>query len=404
MTDRSSLKNNNASSWKFGKDNDGAGIDQGNLGLQGSIPSFITLVDAILVAPPRHELTAGRNGPTDAGSSIFWTYSEEGGLHLVAKQGFMTTATGDGGFSMTVRPDGEWKLRFDGTDKTIGSEHDDDGPSGPPPPPAGNTGVTIPGTGAAFYNASAGHLTVNGGLGWDTISGGLGDYMIGGSGTLGGGLPGRGNCAVYSSSNASVLVDMQNGFGYGGNAEGNVYVNMNQVRGSLGANVLIGNRNGSDLKSGGDNSVLISTGGNAGFEMRPDGRGNVLVSTVGADRVVFDASHGWVLGDDNIMLGFNTSHGDILDLRLLLNGSAIKELNGSTVASDFHTMAATGYNPAIGMGDIAAYLKIVDQADGSHVMFSATGNVAAGGTELLILSMVHHVTTQSLNASHALMV
>ena len=320
----------------------------------------------------------------------------------------MTTATGDGGFSMAVRPDGEWTLKFDGTDKTIGSEQDDEGPSGPPPPPAGNTSVTIPGTGATFYNASAGHLTVNGGLGWDTILGGAGDYMIGGSGTLGGGLAGgggaaaRGNCAVYSSSTGSILVDMQNGFGYGGNAEGNVYVNMNQVRGSLGANVLIGNSNGSDLKSGGNNSVLISTGG-SGFEMRPDGYGNVMVSTVGADRIVFEAGHGWRVGDANIMLGFSTAHGDTLDLRQLLSGHAFIAVDGSPVVSNFRTSSAVGFDISTGMGDIAKYLSIVDKADGDHVMFSATGNVAAGWADLLTLSMVHGLTTQSLESSHSLL-
>ncbi|MEI7713069.1 MAG: hypothetical protein WCI94_16650 [Rhodospirillales bacterium] len=404
MSDARALKTHANDLMKWGDDDDCAWIDRGNFGLQMPIPSFVTLVDALIVVPPQPAWTAGRNGATDAGSSIYWTYSREGGLHLAATPGFMSTASGDGGFTMTVDPSGEWKLHFDGTNKTIGSEHDDDAPTGVPLPPAGNAVVTIPGTGAASYNASAGHLTVNGGLGWDTISGGVGDYMIGGAGTLGGGLAGRGNCAVYSSSSASILVDMENGFGYGGNAEGNVYVNINQVRGSLGANVLIGNSHGSDLKSGGNNSVLISTGGNAGFEMRPDGRGNVLVSTIGADRVVFDPTHGWKLGYDNLMLGFNIGHGDTLDLRMLLDGTAIKQASGPNIVSNFHTSLASGYNAATGTGDISAYLAIDDRADGSHVIFSPTGNVAAGGTDILSLSMVHGITTQSLNAAHALMV
>jgi hypothetical protein len=415
MSEARLSKHHTSGNWSFGDDDDQIGINRSNLGWQPSIPSFITLVDAILVAPPQHESIAGRNGATDAGSSIFWTYSRKDGLHLAVKPGSMTTATGDGGFTMTVDTNGEWKLRFDGTNKTIGSEHDDDRASAPPLPPAGNTLVNLDTYNlvtlgkpspvvATFYNASAGHMTVSGGLGWDTISGGVGDYMIGGSGTLGGGLAGQGNCAVYSSSTAAVLVDLQNGFGYGGNAEGNVYVNINQARGSRGANVLIGNSNGSDLKSGGDNSVLISTGGNAGFEMRPDGRGNLLVSTVGADRVVFDPTHGWKLGDDNIMLGFSVPHGDTLDLRMLLDGTTIKQLSGPNVVSNFRTALASGYDASTGTGDIAAYLAIVDRADGSHVMFGATGNVASGGTEILTMSMVHGLTTQSLNASHSLMV
>jgi hypothetical protein len=418
MADSHKFKGHQSGSGDVWSDDDGGGITSDNLGWPSSIPSFISLVDAILVTPPREELTAGRNGPTDAASSLYWTYSREDGLNLAAKSGFMTTATGDGGFSLTVRPNGEWQLKFDGTDKMIGSERHHDS-SSVPPPPAGNTVVNLdtfnlvtlhkPSADVATsYNASAGHMTVNGGIGWDTISGGVGDYIIGGSGTLGAGLAGgggaaaQGNCAVYSSSTASILVDMQNGFGYGGNAEGNVYVNINQVRGSSGPNVLIGNSNGTDLKSGGNNSVLISTGG-SGFEMRPDGYGNVLVSTSGADRVVFDASHGWLLGDQNIMLGFSTNHGDTLDLRLLLSGATIKEVGGVTVTSNFLSSSAVGFDLSTGMGDIANYLKIVDRADGDHVMFSATGNVASGGTDIMMLSMVHGLTTQSLEASHSLL-
>ena len=416
MADSHLLKDHHSPSGYFWGDDDRAGINADNLGWSSSTPSFITLVDAIIAAPPSHELTAGRNGATDATSNIYWAYSRDDGLTLVAKSGFMTTAAGDGGFSLNVRPDGEWQLTFDGIRKSIGSEHFGTSPAVPPPP--GNTLVNLDTYNrvtlgklsadvATSFNASAGHMTVQGGTGWDTISGGVGDYMIGGSGTLGGGLAGgggaaaHGNCAVYSSSSASILVDMQNGFGYGGNAEGNVYVNMNQVRGSIGSNVLIGNSDGTDLKSGGNNSVLISTGG-SGFEMRPDGYGNVLVSTVGADRVVFDSSHGWLLGDQNIMLGFNATRGDTLDLRLLLNGSTIKELGGATAASNFLTSSAVGYDMSTGMGNIAKYLSIVDRADGDHVMFSATGNVASAGTDILTLSMVHGLTTQSLEASHSL--
>jgi hypothetical protein len=226
-----------------------------------------------------------------------------------ATAGFLTTGTGNGGFSLDVETDGSWKLTFDGSKTKLKHEADEDDdrkPAKVPAPPAGNEQVTLTSTGATSYDASRGHVTVNGGLGWDTIQGGVGDYMIGGSGTLGGGQGGQGNCAIYTKSPGPILVDMEHGRGYGGNAEGNVLVNMNQTRGSLFSDVLIGSSSGTDLKSGGDNSLLISTGGD-GFELRPDGRGNVLVSTAGNDWVLFDPTHGWVLGDDNIMLGFDGS-------------------------------------------------------------------------------------------------
>jgi hypothetical protein len=382
------FRNGNSNSSLFNQDEDGFFRIDGHV----DVPKlkFISLVNA-LVDSPLSIVAAGRNGATAGESKLFWTYDSSQGLHVEAVGGFLDTKTGNGGFSLDVDRDGSWALRFDGAKKKIGYEADDDDakPSSVPSPPAGNETVNLTTTGATFYDASRGHVTVNGGLGWDTIQGGVGDYMIGGSGTLGGGQAGRGNCAIYTKSAGPVLVDMEHGRGYGGKAEDNVLVNMNQVRGSLFSNVLIGAHTGSDLKSGGDNSLLISTGGN-GFEMRPDGRGNVLVSTAGNDWIAFDPTKGWDLGDDNIMLGFDgRAGGDFLDLRLLT--SATGKLH-----SDFHTAAAAGYDAATGHGDIDNYVKIVDAADGSHVMFNAYGNVAAAGVEILSLKFVHGLDAQSL--------
>lgn len=354
------------------------------------LPIFITLVDAVMAARPNRLITAGQNEATGANSQVFWTYTPGVGLLLEAAPGFLTTQTGNGGFNLFVGADGSWSLSFDGS-KTVISSDDN---SHIKPPPASKTSVTLP-AGANSYDASAGDLTINGGTGWDTIQGGVGDYMIGGSGTLGGGLAGDGNCALYSDSPGSVLVDAQNGHGYGGNAEGNTLVNINQVRGSVDTNVLIGSSSGTDLKSGGDNSILISTGG-SGFELRPDGTGNVLVSTVGADRINFDPTHGWELGDQNILLGFNTQHGDFLDVTLLLNGTTIPELAGGSVVSNFFTTSAVGYSAATGHGNITSYVGLDDEADGTHVMFSATGRVQTAGIEILDMKMVHDLSVQSL--------
>ncbi len=354
------------------------------------LPVFIALVDAVIAAPPNPIITAGQNGATGATSQVYWTYTPGVGLLLEAAPGFLTTQTGNGGFDLFVGANGQWTLSFDGSRTVISSKD----ASSISPPPATNTDVTLP-AGASTYNASAGDITVNGGTGWDTISGGVGDYMIGGSGTLGGGLAGDGNCAIYTDSSTPVLVDMQNGHGYGGTADGDTYVNMNQVRGSFNTNVLIGSSSGTDLKSGGNDSILISTGG-SGFELRPDGTGNILVSTVGADRINFDPTHGWELGDDNILLGFNTQHGDYLDLTLLLNGTTIPELGGGSVVSNFFSTSAAGYNPAAGHGNINDYVAFIDESDGTHVMFSATGQVKTAGTEILDMKLVHGLSVQTL--------
>ncbi|HET6608234.1 MAG TPA: hypothetical protein VFG62_16280 [Rhodopila sp.] len=374
----------------------GNGFGDSLLFLSPPLPIFISLVDAVIAAPPNRFIAGGQNGPTASNSQVFWTYTPGVGLFLEAASGFLTTQTGNGGFNLFVGADGDWTLSFDGSKTVIGS----DDKSHIKPPPAGNMSVTLP-AGASSYNAAAGNITVNGSTGWDTIQGGVGDYMIGGSGTLGGGLAGNGNCALYSASAGPVLVDMQNGHGYGGNAEGNTLVNMNQVRGSLYTNVLIGSSSGTDIKSGGDNSILISTGG-SGYELRPDGTGNILVSTVGADRINFDPTHGWKLGDQNILLGFNTQHGDYLDLTLLLNGTTIPELAGGSVASNFFTTSAVDYSAATGHGNIAAYVALDDETDGTHVMFSATGQVQTAGTDILDMKFVHGLSVQNLFAHGAI--
>ena len=391
---------------EFGDDGDGqgCGIDSDSLGSHLSMPSFIALVDAILVKPSQ-DLAAGRNGTSDASSNLFWVYDREEGLTVKTQTGFLKTAAGDGGFNLHVGTDGSWSLQFSGSGTTIGHHANNDGDSedagSPVPPPAPGLNVinvsypnNVPGPASVDASAKPPSL-INGGIGWDTVQGGAGDYMIGGSGTLGGGLAGAGNCALYSKSPGSVLVDMQNGFGYGSNAEGNVYVNMNQVRGSLFSNVLIGSSDGTDLKSGGSNSLLISTGG-TGFEMRPDGSGNVLVSTVGSDRIVFDPTHGWALGDQNIMLGFDDSNGDALDFTVFTTGA--------TPRSNFHLTSAAGYNAGTGTGDISDYVKIINQADGSHVLFSATGQVQTAGVEVIDLKFTHGLSVTQLYAEHQILI
>jgi len=369
---------------------------------------FVSEVTALIASPsnlPTVEpnsppIAAGELGPSTAENKLFWTYSNLTGLSVQAGSGFLTGTSGTGGFSLRVLPDGSWALQFAGSDTLIGynAETQQQSTTSPPPPPANVDQVlyvTVNGADGGI-NATAGNIIVDGDgsaanpvVGYDTIQGGVGDYMIGGDGTGGGGPGGNGNCAIYTQSPGSVLVDMQNGNGYGGNAQGDVYVNMNQVRGSLFSNVLIGNANGTDLKSGGNNSLLISTGGD-GFELRPDGYGNVLVSTVGADLISFNPAHGWALGDDNISLGFNVAHGDVLDLAL--------------IGSNFYSTSAAGYSTATGTGDIKDYVAFVQEPDGDHLMFSPNGNVQTGGIELLDMKLTYGLSAAALYQSHNLLI
>ena len=397
-------------------DNGFATIGPQDIGLNVPYGAFVSLASAIIAAPhPLPFMAAGELDNTPNNAALYWTDDPVKGLHVQAAPGFLSGAPGDGGFSLNVTPDGAWALNFDGTNTIIGSGIS----QAVPPPPTGYTvmGVTNAG-GAGSINASAGDIIANGDLstenpknpfnptisvsGYDTISGGVGDYMIGGTGGGGGGAGGDGNCANYATSSTTgagssgVLVDMPDGLGYSGNAEGNVYVNINQVRGSIYSNVEIGSPNGTDLKSGGNDSLLISLGG-SGHELRADGYGNVLVSTVGADFVNFDPNHSWAFGDDNILLGFG--HGDVINLgqivagpkgglaSLLTKGIA---LDGYSSAQDFSNFTSTS--------NINNYVKFVDEADGDHLLYSPTGQVQTGAntTEILDLKMTHGLSAASL--------
>jgi hypothetical protein len=317
---------------------------------------------------------------TGGGDGLFWSYNAVSGLQLFAAAGHLVNGPGNGGFALDVLPSGAWELQFGGTDLKIGAgfhaawmEHGPSAALNQPPGalPAGNVDVTLdtPQT----YDGSAGNENIFGSSGRDIIVGGPNDYMNGEGGL---------NCAAYSGSDP-VLIDLQHGHGYGGNAAGDSYVNMEQARGSEAGSVLIGNSDGSDLKSGGADSVLISTGGTGPNaigvtdELRPDGPNCLLVATVGTNNVVFDPTHGWQLGDAETMVGFNPATGDCLNL------------------------TAAVQNWVQGQSNIADYVKLVDASDGTHVMFDPTGHVAStGGTEVIDLALDHGLSVQQLYANH----
>ena len=373
-------------SWTSGSSSGFAKIVSSTLGLR----PFPTFVNTFVRHPiPWLPVAVGENSTSGSTSTVFWEYNRFTGMHLEAQPGYLTTSTGNGGFTLDVRTDGSWVLHFTGSHKTSWYDAEAHVGSGAdlPSPPTGNTTVFASLNGDTFLDATVGHVTSDGRgsptnpvVGLDTVQGGVGDYMIGGTGAhLETPTGNDGNCAIYTLSAAPVLADVQNGNGYGGNAEGNSYVNIDQVRGSLSSNVLIGSANGTDLKSGGANSILVSTGGK-GYELRPDGSNTTLVSTAGADRVLFDPAHGWALGDTATLIGFNPSHGVLIDLSLI----------GST----FHTAGSTG--------NLNDYVKLSDGAGGEKMLFSATGNVGSAGVDVLNIPLVHGYTAQSLYDSHNL--
>jgi hypothetical protein len=67
--------------------------------------------------------------------------------------------------------------------------------------------------------------------------------------------------------------------------------------------------------------------------------------------------------------------------------------------SDFHTASAIGFDALSGHGDINAYVKITDAVDGSHLLFSATGNVQTAGVDIMAIKFVHGLSVNSLYAN-----
>jgi Ca2+-binding RTX toxin-like protein len=117
-------------------------------------------------------------------------------------------------------------------------------------------------------NGGAGNDTLNGGAGNDTLVGGLGaDILDGGTGT---------NLADYSASTAGVSVNLQNGKGTGGAAQGDTLSNIQNLVGSAFADNLVGSSSANALNGAGGNDTLNGGGG-----------ADVLTGGAGADTFLF---------------------------------------------------------------------------------------------------------------------
>ena len=153
--------------------------------------SFPTFVNTLTQHPiPWLPVAVGENSTSGSTSAIFWEYNRSIGMHLEAKPGYLTTSTGNGGFTLDVGTDGSWVLHFSGSHKTIGydAEAYSGGSATLPSPPTDNTTVFAPLSGNTFLDATVGHVTFDGRgspanpvVGLDTVQGGVGDYLIGGT-------------------------------------------------------------------------------------------------------------------------------------------------------------------------------------------------------------------------------
>lgn len=153
----------------------------------------------------------------------------------------------------------------------------------------------------------AGNDVLSGGDGHDTLIGGAGaDSISGGAGT---------DTVNYRDSATGVIVNLFNGTGIGGEAEGDILSGIERLYGSAytdrlygdgAANYLIG-RSGDDLLSGGGNNDILRA--DAGHDTLNGGAGfDVLRGGAGSDRFIFRAGN-----NTDVIRDFDAAE-DMLDL------------------------------------------------------------------------------------------
>lgn len=201
------------------------------------------------------------------------------------------------------------------------------------------------GEGNDILNGQEGNDTLQGGAGNDSLDGGSGgDFMDGGEGV---------DYAYYSYSTAGVQVELGGGPGVGGDAEGDVLVNIENLWGSAWDDTLTGDANGnyllggngedtlsgldgSDGLYGGDGNDLLFGGagydtlyGDAGADILDGGTGNdYLIGGSGDDLYRFD------IGDDRDVIMEDLSDSAANDTVLFGDGIAVDDIWFSQSGND----------------------------------------------------------------------
>ncbi len=139
----------------------------------------------------------------------------------------------------------------------------------------GNDSINGSGNADVLYGL-AGNDTLNGGGGNDTLVGGAGaDSLNGGSGT---------DMADYSASSAGVTVNLATDLGYGGDAQGDTLVLIEQVTGSAYNDSLIAGATNESLYGGAGNDTLVASA--TGHDYLDGGTGSNVADFSGSSAAV----------------------------------------------------------------------------------------------------------------------
>ena len=167
---------------------------------------------------------------------------------------------------------------------------------------------TIIGDGANnTLRGDAGDDSISAGSGWDIVVGGAGaDTLDGGDGV---------DSLFYFTDTVGVNVDLGAGTASGGEAQGDIFSNFENVRGGSGGDRLTGDAAGNSLQGAAGNDSLFGSGGND--SLSGDGGDDLLDGGEGADRLSGGAGSDTFIGGigDTINGGESAGDNDVLDLR-----------------------------------------------------------------------------------------
>lgn len=202
--------------------------------------------------------------------------------------------------------------------------------------------------------------TLNGGLGADTLRGGAGNDTLVGAAGADAIFGGSGVDTVnYKGSNAAVSVNLFNGIGAGGHAQGDTFNGVERVVGSNFADVLIGSTAANRLSGGAGNDAMDGWLG-----------ADELIGGGGADNFIFDAA----LGAGNI--DTITDYAPGVDAFLLANGVFTGLAAGALAAAAFRVGASAAdasdriiYNSVSG----AVYFDADGAGGAAQIQFAALG-------------------------------
>jgi Ca2+-binding RTX toxin-like protein len=202
------------------------------------------------------------------------------------------------------------------------------------------------GNGNDTLRGHGGNDTLNGGDGKDSLDGGIGnDVLVGGAGAdiLNGG---DGNdTADYSTSRAAITINLVDGLGVGGDAQGDVLTNIENLIGSDFNDVLTGNGvinvidggNGDDIITGGSNDdKLLGGAGNDTFVVEWSNSGDSYDGGDGIDTFSADIP---VLGayaqEIDLALGTNNWGDKFVNVENLIGGANNDKSWGTAGANSF---------------------------------------------------------------------